>query len=248
MSVYAMSDIHGRLDLYKQVKAFIKPEDIVYFLGDAGDRGPQPWETIKAIYNDPQFIYLKGNHEDMLVESFYGHMDEIYLCCMNGGTDTRKGLMAEPDAEDWVAKLNNLPLEKEYTNEWNETIILCHAGYTPIEDNSAWPTRHELLWSREHFHDRWPVGYEDTRVVHGHTPIPYLINALNEFAEWNNQEALYKSWDGGALWYEDGHKICIDCASAYYDCCVLLNLDDYTEHIFRGKDFKEKFLNELEDW
>lgn len=41
MAVYALSDLHGYLDLYKQIKEFLKPEDKVYFLGDAGDRGPQ---------------------------------------------------------------------------------------------------------------------------------------------------------------------------------------------------------------
>ena len=66
MARYAVSDLHGHLEIYKQIKAMLKPGDIVYCLGDCGDRGPRPWETIKAVYEDPQFIYLKGNHEDML--------------------------------------------------------------------------------------------------------------------------------------------------------------------------------------
>lgn len=65
VSVYAISDLHGMLCLYQEVKKFLKPEDKVYCLGDCGDRGPDPWETIKAVAADPQFIYIKGNHEDM---------------------------------------------------------------------------------------------------------------------------------------------------------------------------------------
>ena len=69
MSVYAVSDLHGMFNLYKQIKNFLKPEDKVYCLGDCGDRGPAPWETIHAIASDSQFIYIKGNHEDMLVKA-----------------------------------------------------------------------------------------------------------------------------------------------------------------------------------
>ena len=52
MSVWAFSDLHGHLDLYKQIKEYVKPEDKLYYLGDAGDRGPQSWETVKAILKD----------------------------------------------------------------------------------------------------------------------------------------------------------------------------------------------------
>lgn len=53
MSVYAVSDLHGMFNLYKQIKNFLKPEDKVYCLGDCGDRGPASWETIHAVASDP---------------------------------------------------------------------------------------------------------------------------------------------------------------------------------------------------
>ena len=37
------SDLHGMLHFYKAIKDILKPEDTVYFLGDAGDCGPHPW-------------------------------------------------------------------------------------------------------------------------------------------------------------------------------------------------------------
>lgn len=55
MSVYAVSDLHGMYELYQKISNFLKPEDKVYCLGDCGDRGPQPWETIKAVASDPRF-------------------------------------------------------------------------------------------------------------------------------------------------------------------------------------------------
>ena len=34
---YAITDLHGRLDLWKEVKKILQPNDKVYFLGDAMD-------------------------------------------------------------------------------------------------------------------------------------------------------------------------------------------------------------------
>ena len=89
MSVFACSDLHGMLHFYKTIKEFLKPEDVVFFLGDAGDRGPHPWETIKAILTDPQFIYIKGNHEDMLIDAMgHGYGSAWALLRSNGGKKT----------------------------------------------------------------------------------------------------------------------------------------------------------------
>lgn len=252
MSTYAVADLHGRLDLYEQIKAFLKPDDMVYFLGDAGDRGPQPWETIKAIYNDPQFIYIKGNHEDMLTNLMKADLncvpnyEEFWLVKANGGEGTYKGWLAEneDDRKEWYRRLKHLPTWRTYTNPDNILIWLTHAGFTPGDRNL--PSDYDLVWSRAHFNAEWR-GMENEIVVHGHTPIPLLIKDINEFVEtfmFDTNEYIWKEWDGGALWYCKDHKVCIDCGAAWYDCCVLLDLDTFDEHIFQGKDFKEEFLTE----
>lgn len=95
MAIYATADLHGYLDLYKKIKDFLKPDDVVYYLGDAGDRGPQSWETIKVILDDPQFIYIKGNHDDMLVKAALNYFGDYfdtegwyYDLMSNGGEQT----------------------------------------------------------------------------------------------------------------------------------------------------------------
>ena len=98
---WACADLHGCLDAYKKIKEFIKPDDKVYCLGDCGDRGPEPWNTIKAVATDPQFIYIKGNHEDMLVKAArevfnfdydpYCHHQRVLAS--NGGADTLERLL-----------------------------------------------------------------------------------------------------------------------------------------------------------
>ena len=116
MSVYALGDLHGHYEIYEKVKAMLKPEDTVYFLGDAGDRGPESWKCIKAIYDDPQFIYIKGNHEDMLVKACEEYLADGQweyhswaLCAHNGGRDTMDSWERDPDREAWVKRLRDLP-------------------------------------------------------------------------------------------------------------------------------------------
>lgn len=248
MSTYAVADLHGRLDLYQQIKNFLKPEDKVYFLGDAGDRGPEPWKTIEAIYNDPQFIYMKGNHEDMLVDAFYGEYEEIALCDMNGGRGTRIQMAeSEEGWRTWAERLNKLPLVEIYHNAQGQTVILSHAGYTPEQNIDFRPYWYDILWNRRHFWHNWPEDeqFADTIVVHGHTPIPFVMKELKEFFDFYNEKKYEaEPWDGGALWYCHDHKVCIDCGSAWYDCCVLLDLDTWDEHIFQGEAFKDEFLTE----
>ena len=94
MAVYALSDLHGNLELLKAIQKFLNEDDKVYFLGDGGDRGPNPWETIKEIYKDKRFIYIKGNHEDMLVNALTDYLDNGYMdysfwmLTNNGGSQT----------------------------------------------------------------------------------------------------------------------------------------------------------------
>lgn len=234
MSVYACSDLHGMMELYKQIKAFLKPEDKVYFLGDAGDRGPEPWELIKTIFKDPQFIYMKGNHEDMLynaIQEFrrYDRLgEEYYLLSYNGGDKTFDGWMAEGETarNGWAAELKNLPTYYTYTNANDIKIHLSHAGFTPFfheDDTMAQPEEEDLLWDRHHFLDQWHLGDKEM-MVHGHTPIPHLTRRLR----WSDEKV-----EPGAFWYCNNHKVCIDNGAFATGITCLFDLDTFDEHIFQ---------------
>lgn len=236
MATYACSDFHGMLHFYKTIKEQLKPNDVVYFLGDAGDRGPHPWETIKAVLNDPQFIYLKGNHEDMLVNAMgHGYGSAWALLRSNGGKKTCEQAMEEPDWKEWKAKLADLPTKATYVNTQSETIYLSHAGFTPSLDhqgNLRWPWGTDLFWDRDHFLDSWPDDemFQKAIVVHGHTPIPYLLEDIDPACQMQEIEP-------GALWYADGRKCCIDCGAVFTGICVLLNLDTWDEDVFMSDPF-----------
>ena len=231
MAVYACSDLHGMLHLYKAIKGMLEPEDKVYYLGDAGDRGPEPWETIKAVLSDPQFIYIKGNHEDMLVEAMgKGYGRQYNLLRSNGGKFTYEQAMAEPDWADWRIKMKKLPTQDIYENAQGEVVYLSHAGFTPWLTEQGtfgkiWDE--DLIWDRDHFLDKWPEDemFQKAKVVHGHTPIPYLLEEIDPACQMGEIEP-------GALWYADGKKCCIDCGAVFTGYCVLLDLDTWEEQVF----------------
>ena len=231
MSVFACSDLHGMLHFYKTIKEFLRPEDVVFFLGDAGDRGPHPWKTIKAILTDPQFIYIKGNHEDMLIDAMgHGYGSAWALLRSNGGKKTCEQAMDEPNWKEWKAKLISLPTHIEYINTQGETIYLSHAGFTPSTDHQGQMRRvrdRDLIWDRDHFLDEWPEDemFQKAIIVHGHTPIPYLLEDIDPCCKMTDIEP-------GALWYAGGKKCCIDCGAVFTGICVLLNLDTWDEEIF----------------
>ena len=231
MSIYAVSDLHGYLNLYKQIKVFLKPEDKVIFLGDAGDRGPQPWETIKMIAADPQWIYLMGNHEHMLAgamceylediraERFLKEYPKVYnmqaLVAYNGGGITLNDWVDDGANPEWINFLLHLPYTFEYINQNRVEIHLSHAGYTP---DIIVPNNYDLIWSREHFSDKWPKDFDNVLIVHGHTPCQYFDGWIPE---------------DGALWYCGCHKIDIDQGTYISGQALLLDLDTFDEHIFQ---------------
>ena len=236
--VFACSDLHGMLDLYKQIKNFLKPEDKVYFLGDAGDRGTDCWETIKAILNDPQFISLIGNHEDMLLSVMqdvikyerldYNNLDLLY---QNGGMNTYEGWSNETPEEQrkWFYKIKKLPAEEKYINKDGKIIFLSHAGFTPNPDNLDWHGWYvDLIWDRCHITNAWPHDAPDNWIIiHGHTPIEYVVDEL----QWKDR-TIERPVMPKAFWYADRHKCCIDCGSFYTKSTVLLDLDTFEEHYF----------------
>ena len=222
MAVYAFSDLHGHLELYNKIKNYVKPEDKLYCLGDCGDRGPEPWETIKAVAQDRQITYLKGNHEDMLIKAAREALDpdawypeHQRLLIMNGGETTLSGLMESEQPFSWLAYLQSLPTTAYYINTSGQKILMCHAGASIWADEpNTIPDAHDLIWDRLHYFDNSGL-LDSTIVVHGHTPIKHLAKDIGV------QPTT------GALKYADGKKYCIDAGTYRSGRSILLNLDTF---------------------
>ena len=245
---FAVADLHGMLELYHQIKDFLEPDDKVYYLGDMGDRGTDCWKTVKAIMNDPQFECLMGNHEDMLIKVMktyfrypedekdmveYSH--DANILRGNGGIPTYKGWIKEVPKKriEWYNKIKNLPFHLEYKNKNGKWIYMSHAGFTPYDYNN-FPNNEDLIWDRDHFMYEWPHDSpDDIIILHGHTPIPYLVDDIHLFSR-----GIYKIPElPCAYWYSNNHKCCIDNGAFYSLCTVLLDLDTFKEHKFYTSDY-----------
>ena len=195
--VYCSADWHGCWNVAKKVIDFLQPDDTLYFLGDATDRGLDGVKILDALINRPNTYYIKGNHDDMMASCLpyiikdmheFGYVEpEFYpdqTWFINGAWRTIEGgLLEQPIKKLYKYKdfLNHLPTELKYESPMGHMVILEHAGYTPFDI----PHRsHDPLWDREHFYDIWsgywglekayPYKPNKVYLVHGHTPVQYL--------------------------------------------------------------------------
>ena len=190
--VYAASDFHGCYAPFDKMMNFLKPEDTLFFLGDATDRGDDGVKIFQTLMNDPRVRMIKGNHDEMMANAIpfvWAEIKDINYCgsyqyslwYQNGGRHTAQSFWDMTEEEVYAIKnaIDKMPTKLTYTSPAGHTVILEHAGYTPfnIPHHS-----HDPLWDRDHFHDRWNTGYypdmvldpDKTYLVHGHTPVQYL--------------------------------------------------------------------------
>lgn len=229
MSVYACSDLHGNWELWTEIKKFLKPDDTLYYLGDATDRGPDGWAILKEMLNDSRINYIAGNHDIMLANRIGNpyNYDIASLHHSNGGHSTWLDAEEDPDAQNIKNKIRFLPLYAVYENVDGLKIFMSHSGSTNID------SREDLLWDRSEYitpknHTEYDV------IVHGHTTIPHLLEDLEEvysFYFQENERPVFEEWEGGAYWYH-GYRCDIDCCTIVTRQTVLLNLDTFDEEIF----------------
>lgn len=195
--VYASSDWHGCGYQANKILNYLQPEDKLYFLGDATDRGLQGADILDLLMARPNTYYIKGNHDYMMAATLpyiikdmkeLGHIEPEHYPDQtwfgNGAWQTIEGGLLNRSVErlqEYKDFLDNLPTELRYESPKGHMVILEHAGYTPFDI----PHRsHDPLWDREHFYDIWggywglentyPYTPDEVYLVHGHTPVQYL--------------------------------------------------------------------------
>lgn len=235
MSVYAFSDIHGNGILWDNIKNFLSPDDKVYFLGDAIDRGPDGFRIMKEIMADSRFVYLKGNHELLMqdaLETFKSINDldneDMELWDYNGGFLTLMNWAKEGADFSWIDKIKKLPLTTSYTNEAGILFEMSHAGYNP----GNIPTdEKQLVWDRNHIFEIPDINKVDpyTKILHGHSPAPYYHQKIKiEDPSFSNELT-----ENILVYSTYGTKIDIDSWTFKTKSISLLNLDTYEVHIFK---------------
>jgi len=202
----AIGDIHGCNGKLQRLLAQIALDpdaDRLVFVGDYLDRGPDVRgviETILALKEIcPNVVFLRGNHEDMLISYFLEGRDEELFFANDGATTLSAYGLTLADAragrgfpEDHLRFLASLPLTYE-----TEAYLFVHAGLRPgipLAEQSP----EDLLWIRREFIDS-DCDFGKT-VVFGHTP---LYEPLFD----DNKIGI----DTGAVY--GGHLTCIELPS-----------------------------------
>jgi serine/threonine protein phosphatase 1 len=192
--LYAVGDIHGRLDLLEAILDRIEADArdsataerrMLVFLGDYVDRGPDSRGVADRLIGDlPQGFetyFLKGNHEAMLLD-FLEDASSLDHWLRNGGAETMRSYGVNTEsligfgapAEMWrTAFAAALPAAHlRFFRELKLSVsfgdyLFVHAGVRPGVPLAA-QSEADLIWIRSPFLDyAAPFG---KIVVHGHTP------------------------------------------------------------------------------
>jgi serine/threonine protein phosphatase 1 len=209
MSTIAIGDIHGNLaallDLLGQLSREVGRGDVVVFLGDYIDRGPDSRGCVEAILSfrmqtDAEVVCLQGNHEEWLLQTEQDYSRHSWLLGMEA-LDTVRSY--SPDGAQLLREALHkaglrlylgrcrLPYElffsavpsshraffKELTLFFaNDDGFFSHAGVDPAITNAAEQTSESLVWG----HAKFPAEYRgDHVVVYGH---------------WNNADLGINGW------------------------------------------------------
>lgn len=222
-NVYAVSDLHGNYNLWKQIINSLGEKDILYVLGDCADRGEDGWRIIKEALADPRVEYIKGNHDQMLLDAWKSDWVDLELWFWNGGEPTFNAVINDHKADLYLKELDQTAVCGLYqpTPE-SKQIYLCHAGFTP----TIYEKDENLLWDRDHILDAWPVSpdWENTYIIHGHSPVVSKSCFGLIDIELNNSKTVGR--------YAGGHKIDIDGRTILSKKCAMLNLDTLEEKVF----------------
>lgn len=187
--VYAVGDIHGRLDLFRRMIALIEADDAmrgpaqttIILLGDLVDRGPDSAGVIATAREWARrrvVRFLAGNHEEMFLDSFERE-ETLRHFLRHGGKETLLSYPVNPEdynrmtlAELRATMPSFIPADDiAFMRGMEDQVrigdyLFVHAGIRPgvaPEEQQVY----DLRWIRGDFiEDQTP---RDFAVVHGHT-------------------------------------------------------------------------------
>lgn len=224
--VFAVADLHGVYGLWVQIRNYLQRDDTLFILGDCADREEHGWQIIKEALTDPRVFYIRGNHDQFLLDAWRSEWRDTYLWFCNGGYETYDSVLQDENYEKYLIQLAKTKLYHCYENKNGQRIHLSHAGFTLMENDEI-PNSEDLLWDRYHIEDKckwWPKTNPNDYVVHGHT----FCASHSCFGLISTK--LNRTKTVGR--YCNGHKICIDGRSFLTNKIAMLDLDTLEETVF----------------
>jgi serine/threonine protein phosphatase 1 len=198
--IYAVGDIHGRLDLLNELLVRIADDmssrpairPVFAFLGDYIDRGPSSRETIDRLIEHAEAnesVFLKGNHEQIAISCLrdrglferwmrLGGLETLmsYGIAPDGRSDDRQIVRLQAAFHDALPQSHFRFFRDLQSSFALGDYFFAHAGVKP-----DLPLTHQkesdLLWIRQEFlASRADFG---KIIVHGHTPTLDIEVATN---------------------------------------------------------------------
>jgi serine/threonine protein phosphatase 1 len=194
--LYAIGDIHGCFDELQELMRLVffdigNDQAKIVFLGDYVDRGPKSAQVVDYLdglrengATGVEFVFLKGNHEDMLMKAIFESptRDDLGMYYLNGGFQTEQSYQDNnfiyADHKEFYYSLKRYHRHGDF--------FFVHAGLAPASTleramGDFVIDMDPLLWARE-WNDHDGEFPENVFVVHGHTPvseIKFLPNQIN---------------------------------------------------------------------
>jgi serine/threonine protein phosphatase 1 len=188
--IYAIGDVHGRLDCLNTLLARIHADDAAWgpadttliFLGDLMDRGAESKGVIERameIADERHTIFLMGNHEEIFINAWEGDRRAAALFHRVGGRETMMsyGVPAaeyeDGDVDELIGMLacrvpsRHIAFLRSFSDSYScGDYLFVHAGIRPgVALGAQLPT--DMRWIRREFldddRDHGPM------IVHGHS-------------------------------------------------------------------------------
>ena len=144
-----IGDIHGGMLALRQIleRAEVRSDDRLIFLGDYVDgwsQSPQVLDFLIDLGQLQSCIFLRGNHDDLLLDWLHGRENELWL--KHGGSVTIRayGKLNDPIKERHISFLQSL--ENYYLDEANRLFV--HAGFTSWHGVSHEHYPRMMFWDR----------------------------------------------------------------------------------------------------
>ena len=227
--IMAIGDVHGQYEKLKTLMRRIKfdpAQDILVFLGDLMDRGPESLQCLDYVMHlqkqhSEAVICLMGNHEREMLDYFDAlakTRDELDVRLLNrtsqwlvyGGDKTLPQLqeLGPKALRHRLDYVRNLPLYYRIGDYY-----FCHAGVKPGVPLDQQQEK-DLIWIRDEFYN----GYNGKEtVIVGHTPIQNLQYMFKDIV-WDKYPVIRENniilCDTGA-YMEGGRLSCIDVITKY---------------------------------
>jgi serine/threonine protein phosphatase 1 len=152
--VWVIGDVHGEYDKLIKLLDKLPKDTTICFTGDLIDRGKHSAKVIELFKTNPNYLCVKGNHEEMMIEAI--RIKDYRLWKQNGGENTLKSYKNEAfDLNEHLCFLQNLPLFIHFDIPNYKPLVVSHSYIHGIwrgkEYNYSTNDIETILWT--HMYD-----------------------------------------------------------------------------------------------